>query len=140
MQKSIILTRDMCTSAVEEQLLVAIQKDAVDLVVSTVLKTFSAKEAQKKIAAFGFSRHTAQCIVTRILEDEAVRSDLSDSFKTRTAMCGLGFCVFGGLYFVPSIPVIFTGMIAICLVYGLLSLTGWLRYSRPAPFSAHRAL
>ena len=137
MTSSILLSPDVTTDSREQQLIASNSREIAEIVISTMLNTFSRREARKKIMAIGFSKSTADALVGKVLKSSAARQDLADSYKSRTGLSGLGAALLAATYFIPDAPMILVRLPAVCLVYGTFSAIGWLRYSRPVKNPFH---
>ncbi len=95
-----------------------------------LMDSFSRWRARQKIKSFGLSTATSIALLQYIEEDTALRAELAERLLGRAKIGGIGCLLACGLIFVPSIPNIYVGVIAVGGVYCVFSLIGWLRYSK----------
>lgn len=119
------------TSQEEARLLEDRGEEIVGYAMAALLDTFSRKRAEKKIEAFGLSRITSVALLKHIEADPVTRKDLAERLLRRAKVAGAGCSLAAGLAFIPAIPKIYVGAIAVGAVYCVFSLVAWKRYSKP---------
>jgi hypothetical protein len=121
----------LASSPTEESILLGRSEELIGYVESTLLNTFSHRQARKQLQHLGLSRTTAESVVRWIESQPSIRHNISTRYHQRMVLSLAGLIASTGISLIPSVRTVFVGAIACCAVYALFSFIGWRRYRQP---------
>jgi hypothetical protein len=92
-------------------------EEIVGYAMATLTDSFSRRRAEKRIERFGFSRATSRAVLDYIETEDSLRKEMAERLLGRAKLAALGCAAATALAFVPAMPKIYVGMIAVGAVY-----------------------